>query len=205
MAKALTDALRAAGWAVHAPGRAVLDVTNAEQVTALINALPRIDLLVNNAAIVADGPAVAMTEEAFSQVLDVNLRGSFLCARAAVKKMSRQRQGHIVNVGSYAALAGTAGQSNYAAAKAGLIALTKSIAKEYGLRGIRCNCVLPGFMETKMTQGVSEKRRAEVLAEHCLGAFTTTAEAARFIVALESFKSVSGQVFQLDSRVGSWS
>jgi 3-oxoacyl-[acyl-carrier protein] reductase len=98
-------------------------------------------------------------------------------------------------------LNGTAGQSHYAAAKAGLIALTKSTALEYGVRNVRCNCVLPGFLETKMTRRVLEKHRDRVLASHALGRLNTVDEAARFIAQLDGFAHVSGQVFQLDSRI----
>jgi 3-oxoacyl-[acyl-carrier protein] reductase len=204
LARSLAAQLRDAGWQVHAPGRNSMDVTRRDQIESYLATLPRIDLLVNNAAIVADALAVTMALESFHQVLETNLKGSFLCSQVVLKRMSKQHSGHIVNVGSFAALSGTAGQANYAAAKAGLIGLTQSVAKEYGSRGIRCNCILPGFMETKMTRAVSEQRRADVLAEHCLGRFTSPDEAARFIVQLESFPTISGQVFQLDSRVGGW-
>ena len=133
--------------------------------------------------------------------MGVNLDGAFRCCRAALKLMVKQRAGHIVNIGSFSALSGPVGQANYASAKAGLIGLTQSLALEYGNRNVRCNCVLPGFLETKMTRGVLEKHRPQVLAAHSLGRLNTPADAARFIVQLDGFAHVSGQVFQLDSRV----
>lgn len=204
LACAMAEGLRAAGWEVHAPGRREMDVTSMAAVQAVFTQLPRLDLLINNAGVVDDNLMAGMSEESFQNVLDVNLSGAFRCARAAVKLMSRQRAGHIINIGSYAALAGTAGQANYAAAKAGLIGLTQSLAKEYGARNVRCNCVLPGFLETRMTRGVLEKRRDQVLAQHALGRLNTVEDAARFIVQLDGFPHVSGQVFQLDSRIGAW-
>ena len=204
LARALAECLRAAGWVVHAPGRQEMDVTNVEAVAGYMKALPALDLLVNNAGVVEDALLTGMTAESFNTVLEVNLTGAFRSARAAVKRMSRQRSGHIINVGSYAALAGTLGQANYAAAKAGLIGLTKSLAAEYGARNVRCNCVLPGFLETRMTRAVLEKRRETVLASHALGRLNTLEDAARFMLMLDSMEHVSGQVFQLDSRVGPW-
>ncbi len=204
LARVLAESLRNAGWVVHAPGRREMDVRDANAVDTFIKALPALDLLVNNAGMVDDALLSTMTEERFASVLEVNLTGAFHCARAAVKRMSRQRSGHIINVGSYAALAGTLGQANYAAAKAGLIGLTKSLAAEYGASNVRCNCVLPGFLETRMTRAVLEKRRPDVLATHALGRLNTLEDAARFMVLLDGMKHVSGQVFQLDSRIGPW-
>ena len=204
LAQAIRSELVATGWQVHAPGRGELDVRDPQAVRAYIVALPKLDLLVNNAGVVEDSLSLSMTEESFSRVLDVNLSGAFRCARAAVKIMARQRDGHIINIGSFAALAGTAGQSNYAAAKAGMIGLTQSLAAEYGARGVRCNCVLPGFLETRMTRAMLERRRADVLAAHALGRLNTVADAARFIVMLDTFQHISGQVFHLDSRIGPW-
>ena len=103
-----------------------------------------------------------MSPDDFSAVLDVNLSGAFRVARAALKIMSRQRGGHIVFIGSFSALSGPAGQPNYAAAKAGLIGLTQSLAREYGARNIRVNCVLPGFLETRMTARLGDELRAQV-------------------------------------------
>lgn len=195
--------LESAGWDVLAPGRAELDVL---QPKAFFDQIDRIDLLINNAGIFRDASLLKMTEQDFNAVLDVNLKGAFLCTQAALKLMSRQHEGHIINIGSYSALCGPAGQANYAAAKAGLIALTQSTAKEYGSRNIRANCVLPGFLETKMTRHLLEDAawKEQLLSQHTLGRLNTPQDAARFIVMLHSMPAISGQVFQLDSRIRRW-
>jgi NAD(P)-dependent dehydrogenase (short-subunit alcohol dehydrogenase family) len=156
LAKSICEELKQAGFDVVAPGRGDLDVTNAASVKAFFADVKQIDLLVNNAGVCRDVFAVKMSDEDFDHVVDVNLKGAFLVSQASVKLMAKQRCGHIVNMGSYSALSGPAGQANYAAAKAGLIGLTQSIAKEYGARNVRANCVLPGFLETKMTRHLLE-------------------------------------------------
>lgn len=206
LAASIGAELRHAGFDVLAPGRVELDVTDAASVKAFFASLKQIDLLVNNAGAFRDVTLLKMEEEAFDHVVDVNLKGAFLVSQAAVKLMSKQRHGHIVNVGSYSALSGPAGQANYAAAKAGLIGLTQSLAKEYGARNIRVNCVLPGFLETKMTRHLlaDEAWREQLLQVHALGRLNTPEDAARFIAFLHSMPNVSGQVFQLDSRIRRW-
>jgi 3-oxoacyl-[acyl-carrier protein] reductase len=159
-------------------------------------------LLVNNAGIVRDDLFVKMSEADWDAVVETNLRGAFLCARAAVKLMVRRRSGHIVNVASYSGSYGAVGQSNYAAAKSGLIGLTKSLSLELGKREVRVNAVMPGFLRTKLNAHLSEARWAEVLGAHALGRLNTVEDAARFIAFLDTMEHVSGQVFQLDSRVG---
>lgn len=201
LAQAIRTSLEADGWQVHAPGKATLQVASTASVTDYFASVTGLDLLINNAGLVADSLTASMTEEQWASVVSVNLDGAFRCSRAALKIMVRQRAGHIINIGSFSALSGPIGQANYAAAKSGLIGLTKSLALEYGPRNIRCNCVLPGFLETKMTRALLEKRRPEVLAAHALGRLNTLQDAARFITQLDSFAHVSGQVFQLDSRV----
>lgn len=203
LARHIRAELESAGWDVLAPGRAELDVL---QPKAFFAQIDRLDLLINNAGIFRDASLLKMTEEDFDAVLDVNLKGAFLCTQAALKLMSRQREGHIINIGSYSALSGPAGQVNYAAAKAGLIALTQSTAKEYGSRNIRANCILPGFLETKMTRHLLEDAewKEHLLSQHTLGRLNTPQDAARFIVMLHSMPAVSGQVFQLDSRIRRW-
>lgn len=206
LALALGAELRAQGWIVHAPSRAEMDVTDKAQVQRAIGALGRLDLLIHNAGITRDALLLKMTEDEFREVLQVHLKGAFLCSQAALKLMVKQRQGHIIHVGSFSALSGPAGQSNYAAAKAGLIALTQSLAAEYGPRGIRANCVLPGFLDTKMTRHLldDDAQRLRILDSHTLGKLSTAEDAARFIAFLHTLPSVSGQVFQLDSRIARW-
>lgn len=206
LASAIRAELESQGWCVHAPSRAEMDVTDKAQVQRVIGELGRLDLLIHNAGITRDALMLKMTEAEFSDVLAVHLKGAFLCTQAALKLMVKQRAGHIIHIGSYSALSGPAGQANYAAAKAGLIALTQSIAAEYGARGIRANCVLPGFLDTKMTQHLlaDETQRERVLASHTLGRLNTPEDAARFIAFLHTMENISGQVFQLDSRISRW-
>lgn len=204
LAGALASALREAGYAVRNPGRDELDVTDADQVESYFGSIERVDLLINNAGIKRDTPMLRMTEADWDLVMEVNLKGAFLCAQAAVKGMSRRRSGHIVNVSSFSAIRPPVGQANYAAAKAGMIGLTKSLAAEFGRRGVRVNAVLPGYLETKMTADMAAETVDAIRAQHALGRFNTCADAARFMVFLDSLSAVSGQVFQLDSRVGRW-
>ena len=206
LAQAIGAELKSHGWCVHAPSRQEMDVTDKAQVQRMIGALDRLDLLIHNAGITRDALMLKMTEVEFSEVLEVHLKGAFLCTQAALKLMVKQRVGHIVHIGSFSALSGPSGQANYAAAKAGLIAFTQSIAAEYGVRGIRANCVLPGFLDTKMTRHLlaDEKTHGSVVAAHTLGRLNTVADAARFIAFLHTIESVSGQIFQLDSRISRW-
>jgi 3-oxoacyl-[acyl-carrier protein] reductase len=181
-------------------------VASAASVKAFFSQIDRLDLLINNAGLFIDKPLVSMSAEDFTKVVDVCLKGAFLCSQAAVKLMSRQREGHLIHIGSFSALSGPAGQTNYAAAKAGLIALSQSLAREYGARNVRSNCVLPGFLDTKMTRELlaNESFRESLLAGHALGRLNTPEDAARFILFLDSLPNISGQVFQLDSRVRAW-
>lgn len=200
LAGALARHWREAGARVHAPGRAELDVRSSGSVDRYFDAFERIDVLVNNAGITADRLFARLGEEDWDAVLETNLKGAFLCSRAAARRMIRQRDGSIIQIGSYSALHPPAGQTAYAASKAGLIGLTKSLAKELGPRNIRVNCVLPGFLETRMTAALSDEVRDAALARHALGRFNTVEDAALFIAMLGRLSHVSGQVFQLDSR-----
>lgn len=206
LAMAVKTELERQGWQVHAPDRLELDVTDKASVERAFAPLPQLDLLVHAAGITRDALMLKMSEEDFSQVLEVNLKGAFLCSQAALKIMLPQRRGQLVHIGSFSALDGPAGQANYAAAKAGLIGLTQSLAAEYGPRGIRANCVLPGFLDTKMTRHLlqDEAHARNILATHALGRLNTVQDAARFIAFLDSLPHVSGQVFQLDSRLHAW-
>jgi NAD(P)-dependent dehydrogenase (short-subunit alcohol dehydrogenase family) len=163
-----------------------------------------VDLLINNAGAREDSTIAKMTEAAWDRVLAINLRGAFLCSQAVSMRMIAQRSGHIINIGSFSARCGNFGQTNYAAAKAGLIGLTQTLSREMGKRGVCVNCVLPGFLETKFTTSVPAEVRNRILQTHELGKFNTIEEAARFIAFLDTMSFVSGQVFQLDSRVGPW-
>lgn len=206
LAKSIRGLLEQDGWTVHAPVRKELDVTSAESVEKFFSGITSVDLLINNAGVIADGVITQMSEQDFDRVINVCLKGAFLCSQKVMWLMAKKRSGHIINIGSYAALFGTGGQTNYAAAKAGLIGLTKSLAAEYGSKNVRTNCVLPGLLETKMTQRLlsDPTTKAELVKRHLLRRLNTVEDAARFIVFLDSMKHVSGQVFQLDSRVSRW-
>ena len=185
-----------------------LDVTNSTQVEQAIaetlQHFGRIDVLVNNAGTAADAMLAQLDDEDWSRVLDVNLRGAFLCSRAVARQMMRQRDGHIINISSFGARGGPAGQSNYAAAKAGLIGLTQSLAKELGSRNVRVNAIMPGVMPTNMTVKMSAEQLEGFAKANALGRINSVEEVARFIVFLAGTQNISGQVFQLDSRIAPW-
>lgn len=159
-ANALCEEIAAAGGDALA---VKADVTDANEVAALVettmNQYGRIDALVNNAGITRDTLILRMKEEDWDAVLTTNLKGAFLCSKAVLRPMMRQRSGAIVNLTSVVGLVGNVGQANYAAAKAGLIGLTKSMAKEAGARGIRVNAVAPGFINTRLTDVLSDDVR----------------------------------------------
>jgi 3-oxoacyl-[acyl-carrier protein] reductase len=206
LAQATKHELEAQGWLVIAPAHAQMDVTDKAQVQSVFGSLERLDLLIHNAGFTRDALMLKMSESDFHEVLTVHLKGAFLTSQAALKLMVKQRAGHIIHIGSYSALSGPAGQTNYAAAKAGVIGLTQSLAAEYGPRGIRANCVLPGFLETRVTRHLleDETQRRRILSEHALGHLNTPQDAARFIAFLHHLPAISGQVFQLDSRISRW-
>lgn len=180
------------------------DVSDAGQVKELMDAalrtFGRIDILVNNAGITRDGLLMTMKESDFDAVLDTNLKGAFLCMKAAARTMMKQRYGRVVNVSSVVGLRGNAGQANYAASKAGLIGITKSAAKELASRGVTANAVAPGFIETDMTAALSDAARAALLAAipaQRLGAAEEVARAVAFLAGEES-GYITGQVLAID-------
>ncbi len=167
-----------------------------ETVDATLAAFGKIDILVNNAGITRDTFLVRMSDDDWDSVISVNLKGTFLFCRAAAKPMIRQKAGAIVNIASVIGLIGNAGQCNYAASKAGVIALTKSLAKELASRNIRVNAVAPGFIETKMTEVLNEETRAKMLELIPLKRFGTPADVAKVVLFLASDAAsyVTGQV-----------
>jgi 3-oxoacyl-[acyl-carrier protein] reductase len=202
LGRALAAAFSNAGHEVLAPGRGELDVTDAEAVKDFFKDRA-VDLLVCNAGITRDALLGKLPEEDWDDVMESNLRGAARCAAAVSRGMIRARQGHIVFISSHSAIHPPAGQAAYAAAKAGLIGLAMSLAKELGPAGVRVNAVLPGFLETRMTEGLSEERRGQVRAEHVLGRFNTAEAVGQFLVTLhEKMPHTSGQIFRLDNRVG---
>jgi 3-oxoacyl-[acyl-carrier protein] reductase len=158
------------------------DIATADGAGAAIEAamgrLGRLDVLVNNAGITRDTLLMRMSDDDWDDVLTTNLKGAFLTSKAAIRPMLRQRSGRIVNISSVVGLAGNAGQANYAAAKAGLIGFTKSLAKEVGSRGITVNAVAPGFIATRMTAGLPEETKGTILERTPLGRFGTPEDVA---------------------------
>ncbi|MGB6223495.1 SDR family NAD(P)-dependent oxidoreductase [Haloferula sp.] len=197
----IASSFREEGFFVQAPGRSELDVASADSVDAFFKNSEPLDLLVANAGVSLDGLLARTRETDWDHQLEVNLGGAFRCAKAALKPMLRRRRGHLIFISSHSAIHPPAGQAAYAAAKAGLIGLAKSLAREVGPAGIRVNVILPGFLETRMTASVSPSRKDEVLRDHTLGRLNTTDSVARFLLHLhQQLPHTSGQVFQLDSR-----
>ena len=143
-----------------------LDVTDRDAITRVVEEVSerfgRIDILVNNAGITRDGLVMSMEDDQFDDVIDTNLRAAFWTVRAVCRHMIRARRGRIINIGSVSGIMGNPGQANYSAAKAGLIGMTKAVAKEIAKRGVTCNVVAPGFIETDMTDELPEKLKADV-------------------------------------------
>ncbi len=160
----------------------------------------RLDVLVNNAGITKDGLIMRMKDDDFDNVINVNLRGSFICLREAFKLMSKQRYGRIVNIVSVVGQMGNAGQANYAAAKAGLIGITKSAAKEFGSRSITVNAVAPGFIETDMTAVLPEEVKTQYASQIPLGTFGSAQNVADAVAFLASEKAsyITGQVLPVN-------
>ena len=185
-----------------------LDVTQREEVSGamkqIIERFQKIDLLVNNAGMTDDSPIWEMSEENWTRVLEVNLRGAFLCTQAVVRGMLQQRSGHIINIGSFSGRAGQKGQSSYAAAKAALIGLTQSIAREAGPRNVKANIILPGVLRTPLTARLTADTMETFARQNALGRTNDLGEVARFAVHLAGMENVSGQIFQLDSRIAAW-
>lgn len=180
------------------------DVAKNEDVQALVAKVKEdygsIDILVNNAGITKDNLMMKMTEEDFEQVIDTNLKGAFLFIKHVSKIMLKQRSGHIINISSVVGVRGNAGQVNYASSKAGLIGMTKSVAKEIGSRGITVNAVAPGFIETDMTASLPEAVVEENLKNipmKSLGKVEDVANLVRFLASDEA-RYITGQVICVD-------
>jgi 3-oxoacyl-[acyl-carrier protein] reductase len=185
-----------------------LDVTSTESVTMALEQVltrwGRIDLLVNNAGLTINQTLPQTSDEDWERVMDVSLRGAFLCSKAAIRSMLKQRSGHIINISSFAARSGPRGQVAYTSAKAALIGFTQSLAKESGARNVQANVILPGVLPTQMTAGLPAEVMTAFAEANALGRINETGEVARFIALLAEMKNVSGQVFQLDSRIAPW-
>lgn len=180
------------------------DITNADDVAGLIEgaiaAFGKLDVLINNAGITRDMLLMRMSEEDWDAVLTTNLKGAFLCSKAAIRPMIRQRGGSIVNLTSVIGLVGNAGQANYAAAKAGLVGFTKSLAKEVGSRGITVNAVAPGFIETRLTDVLSDDIKDLSIKQIPLGRFGTPEDVAGAVAFLVSpaARYVTGHTLSVD-------
>jgi 3-oxoacyl-[acyl-carrier protein] reductase len=180
------------------------DVSSPADVAALFKAVGerfgRLDVLVNNAGITRDNLMMRMKEEEFDEVVRTNLKGTYLCTRAALRPMVRARWGRIVNVSSVVGLVGNAGQANYAASKAGIIGLTKSAARELAGRGITVNAVAPGYVETELTGSLPDVVKDQILAQVPLGRFGEPEEVAEVVAFLagEGAGYVTGQTIAVD-------
>ncbi|WP_350345150.1 3-oxoacyl-[acyl-carrier-protein] reductase [Proteinivorax tanatarense] len=180
------------------------DVSSFEQSQSVIKKAVEhfnsLDILVNNAGITADGLIMRMKEEDFDKVVQVNLKGAFNCIRHGSTQMIRQKSGKIINIASVIGITGNAGQSNYAAAKAGMIGLTKSVAKELAPRGITVNALAPGFIETDMTKVLGDKVKEESLKNIPLKKFGSPEDIAEAVGFLASEKAsyITGQVLNVD-------
>lgn len=159
-----------------------------------------IDILVNNAGICKDNLLLRMTEQDFEDVIDTNLKGAFLCSKFACRPMMKQRFGRIVNLGSVVGTSGNAGQVNYSASKAGLVGLSKSLAKELASKNVTVNVVAPGFIDTDMSAAIPEKMKEKILAEIPLGTLGNVEDVANAIVffTLPQSKYITGQVLHVD-------
>ena len=184
-----------------------VDVASLEHVERMVEAileeLGQIDILVNNAGITRDKLILRMTEEDWDAVLNINLKGTFNCTKTVVRHMSKQRSGKIVSIASVVGEMGNAGQANYAASKAGVIGFTKTIAREFAGRGINVNAIAPGYIETPMTDVLSEKVKEELrrlIPMERLGRPEDVAEAVLFLVS-EASSYITGQVLNVNGGI----
>ncbi len=191
--------IKASGGHAYALQANISEETEVEElIKKILVKSNKIDILINNAGITRDGLLMRMKTEDWLSVINLNLNGVFYCTRGVARTMLKQRKGRIINITSVVGLMGNAGQANYAAAKAGVIGLTKSTAKEFASRGITVNAVAPGFIETDMTK---ELNADSILSAIPLGSFGTTEQVARtvrFLAADPAAAYITGQVLQVD-------
>ena len=179
------------------------NISNAEEVENIFKTIQekysKLDVLINNSGITKDNLCLRMSEQDFMDVMNVNCKGTFLCSKQASRMMMRKKSGCIINMASVVGISGNAGQANYAASKAAVIGLTKSLAKELGSRNIRVNAIAPGFIETKMTEVLKEELKQAMLKQiplACFGKAEEVADCAYFLAEYGSY--ITGQVIQVD-------
>ena len=183
------------------------DVADSEAVKAMVQRVSaewnKIDILVNNAGITRDNLLLRMSDKAWDDVLNTNLRGAYLCTKFALQPMIKQRWGRIISVASIAGLIGNAGQTNYSASKAGIIAFTKSVAREVGSRNITANAVAPGFIKTQMTEKLPDAIKESILSMTSLRRFGEPEDVAEVVAFLASDRAsyITGQVISIDGAI----
>ena len=200
-AEAVVEEITAAGGTAKAYQGDVSDFDVAkEMITSVKKEFGSIDILVNNAGITKDNLIMKMSEEEFDKVIEVNLKGAFNCIKHVSRQMLKQKSGRIINISSVSGVMGNAGQANYCASKAGVIGLTKSVARELSSRGITCNAVAPGFIDTEMTAQMTDKAKEAVKTQIPLGRVGKVDDIAEVVTFLASEKAsyITGQVISVD-------
>ncbi len=204
-AEAVAGEIAAAGGSAVTLQANVADAAQAEAlVDAAVATLGGVDILVNNAGITRDNLLMRLSEDDWDAVIDTNLKGAFLCTKAAIRPMLRQRSGRIVNMSSVVAITGNPGQANYTAAKAGLIGFTRTVAREVASRGITVNAIAPGFIATQMVDSIPEDLQAQIRERIPLGSFGTPEDVAGCVAFLVSADAayITGQVLSIDGGLG---
>ena len=200
-AKEVLKEIEEAGGTAEAIQCSVADfAASQDMIQGIVKKYGRLDILVNNAGITRDNLIMKMSEEDFDAVLDTNLKGAFNCIKHVSRQMLKQRSGRIINISSVSGVMGNAGQANYCASKAGVIGLTKSVARELGSRGITCNAVAPGFIKTGMTEVLPEDVKTAMGEQIPLKRFGETSDVAEAVAFLASDHAsyITGQVLSVD-------
>lgn len=200
LAQDAVSAIKSIGGDAMAYRLNVADESSVKDFFSTISKQFNLEILVNNAGITKDGLLIRMTDEAFDQVIDVDLRGVFICMREAAKIMIKKRYGRIINIASVVGQSGNAGQANYSAAKAGVIGLTKSVAKELASRNITVNAIAPGYIETDMTNSLPDSVKSAILTHIPMGRVGSPEDVANAVAFLSSDKAgyITGQVLAVN-------
>lgn len=200
-AEAVAEEIKAAGGKAAVYGCSVADYAACEEmIKEIVKEFGHIDILVNNAGITRDGLVMKMSEEDFDKVIATNLKGAFNTIRHTSRYFLKQRSGSIINISSVSGIMGNAGQANYSASKAGIIGLTKSVARELASRGVTCNAIAPGFITTEMTDAMTDAAKEAVQAQIPLGRVGAVSDIAEMAAFLASDKAayITGQVIAVD-------